>query len=177
MNRFFVGAFWSAREESREECAARVATYLRGLASLPSELSTFYKGQWTRKVPLKQIPGSADEILPFLGQTYTNFGPKQLMPELGYRLVAWNGIPDGSRVAKLHVLCGSYSPNVGNSAILEFNSVAGANLDLLRHLVQVVVSAFDPDRALATWKADDPIPHEVECFTFERSKGLQSKRS
>ncbi len=177
MNRFFVGAFWSAREEDRQECAARVATYLRGLAPLPSELSTFYKGQWTRKTPLKQLPVLPNDLMPFLGQYYTSFAPRQLMPQLGYRLIAWNGLPDELRVAKIHIHCGAYGAHVSNSATLEFKSVEDADLTKLRHLMQAAISAFDPDRAVATWQATGDNLLKVECFTYDRSRGLQPKLS
>lgn len=174
MNRFLIGAFWSAREEGRKDVAARVAAYLNGIAPLPRELSTFYKGQWTRKTPLKQLPFVTDDLMPFLGQHYTSFAPRQLMPELGYRLSAWNGLPDESRVAKLSVHCGAYGAHVSNSAILEFNSADAADFTILRRLMQVAISAFDPDRAEAKWLASDANPHEAECFAYARENGLHS---
>ena len=177
MNSYFVHAFWLAREESRQECAARVATYLRGLAPLPIELSTFYKGQWTRKTPLKQLPAIPADLMPFLGQYYTSFAPRELMPELGYRLIAWNGFPDERRVAKLRVHCGAYGDHVSNSTTLEFNSAESADLSILRHLIQVAISAFDPDRAVAKWESINGNPCEVECFAYDRSTGLRSNVS
>lgn len=93
------------------------------------------------------------------------------------RLIAWNGIPDESRVSKLRVHCGAYGAHVSNSAFLEFNSLEGADLTILRHLMQVAILAFAPDRAVASWQADDPNPHSVDCFTYDLSNGLQSNLS
>jgi hypothetical protein len=177
MNRFFVRAHWSARKEDRQECAKRIATFLQGLTNLQRELSTFYKGQWTRKTPLRQLPVTADDLKPFLGQTYTSFAPRELMPELGYRLVAWNGLPDESRVAKLHIYCGAYSARVGNNVTLSFNSAEEANFPVLRHLIETAISAFNPEEAVATWQPNDAKLSDLAYFTYDRKTGLRANLS
>jgi hypothetical protein len=177
MNRFFVRAHWSARKEDRQECAERIGVFLNGLTTLRRELSTFYKGQWTRKTLLRQLPVMADDLMPFLGQTYTSFAPRELMPELGYRLVAWNGLPDESRVAKLHIHCGAYSARVGNGVTLSFNSVEESDVLVLRHLIETAISAFDPEEAVAKWQPNDAKLSDLDYFSYDRKKGLRSNLS
>lgn len=115
--------------------------------------------------------------MPFLGQTYTSFAPRELIPELGYRLIAWNGLPDESRVAKLNVHCGAYGARVGNSVTLSFNSVEDSNVPVLQHLIETAISAFDPDEAVAKWQPNDAKLTDLDYFTFDRKKGLRANLS
>jgi Immunity protein 52 len=132
MSRFFVGAYWSSRKESIDQCADRLRKFFVALAACDPVLATWFEKGRSRKQALQKPAVIADQgyLLGLLnrGRNRRDVGGT-VIEELGFHVGLWNG-ESGEKAAGLGVRCGLYwtspNPNVGMS-----NCVA---LDLPEHL-------------------------------------------
>lgn len=145
----FVGAYWTAREENRAECADRVVTFLRSVADEPL-LSHWCLTGRTRRSAKKPFVVSREGVEHHLRQNHTDI-PRRPIPELGFSLSIWNCDDEAS--AGLMLTCGCYSQKAGNAVVLSLPRQVpptGAALTWFRGLVEKMAAAFDPDVAVAT---------------------------
>ena len=173
----FVGAYWSAREESRRECAQRIFSFLESL----SDDCLFAKWCLTGRNPKtakKSLELSVDAIEQRLKAHYTD-EPRVPMLDLGFSLDIWNGQDASS--AGFRATCGGFSRVVGNSAVLSLPRQEppreAATLERLHALVRNAVSSFDPDVAIATSSefnarlGGGPAPKNGGWITYRRGEG------
>jgi len=143
------------REETAEACAERLIRWLTSLAGIDPLL-----GEWFELARSKRAARShpidvrdAERILALVRRGVNRRDTDhQPIPDLGFRVGAWNGL-DAQEVS-LIAHCGSYSPWVHSSLVLNLPS-AGHAPSLYRRPVAVAilsatVSAYDPDWALVT---------------------------
>jgi len=151
---FYLGAYWGARQESLDACAARLAALATSLAGLHGDLSSWFrKGEAaeTATSPI-DLTGPDAAVLLSGGQQRKDIGG-EVMAELGFRAAVWNGRP---RPVELSVVCGAYPPNrpTANNVLLKFPALdAGADLyepAIVTGAVKAVVDAFAPDWATFT---------------------------
>jgi len=175
-----LGAYWGARKESLESSATRIHGFLSELHQFDDSLNSWYRKAMTRDsakqqlVPL-DINGISD-LLRFKQSRRESDGA--MIPELGYGLSIWNG--NENNPADFTVTCGSWSPYVGNAAVLEVSD-SGSNLgrkvcdrSLAEQLMKSMVRSWDPDWAVISPLAllreqyDLDFPIRVGWLTFVR---------
>lgn len=146
----FIGAYWSSRKESRQECAERIATFLRSIESHAGLDRWFLKAR-SRKaamMPLELTIEAIGERLKTNSQD-TDGTPIQ---ELGFNLNVWNG--SDANPASLVITCGVFSSFVKNSAVLYLPPqpppTDAHSCETFRALLEKCVKAWDPDDALVT---------------------------
>jgi hypothetical protein len=146
----FVGAYWTAREETRIACAGRIAAFLRSLAGKPLLSRWYLKGR-SRTTAVTPLDLTVEGIAKKLRQNHTDI-PRRPIPDLGFSLGIWNGDDEAS--AGLMLKCGAYSTWVGNSVVLSLPRQEPPNdaaaLARFRELVEKIAAAFDPDVAVPT---------------------------
>jgi hypothetical protein len=146
----FVGSYWSARKETRHECALRIAKFLAAIADQPS-LTRWYLKARNRKAARVPLEISAEAIESCL-KTNNRDDDGTAIEELGFRLSLWNG-SSGSPTS-FTVTCGAFSKFVKNSAVLSLPPQAtpmeASAQDLFLSLLETSVQIWDPDDAVAT---------------------------
>jgi hypothetical protein len=150
IERPFIGAYWSARRETRRECAARILKFLHSLSDDPLFVRWYQTGRGLNvaKIPIEI---TIDSIGSRLSEQFTDI-PKKSMPELGYSFDVWNGNEEIS--ARFRVTCGAYSSVIGNSAVLSLpRQEPPCDQPAIRRfhaLLSAAVEAWDPEVAVAT---------------------------
>jgi len=146
----FIGAYWSARQETRRECAERVAKFLSSIAEDPV-FARWSRKSYSRKAPKAPIEITVETIERQLKEQFTDI-PKRPMPELGFSLGIWNGNNEAS--AGFSVTCGAYSKIVSNAVVLNLPRQEpprdAASFERFHALLKNAVEAFEPDVAVAT---------------------------
>ncbi len=139
----FVGAYWSQRQESREQAAERISRYLRKLVAR-DELAAWFLT--ARKKSAARVPLGLDppEVASRLRVNRRDVGG-DVITELGFSLAVWNGAE-----ASLHVTIGAFSPYVSNSVVLAFEAAAARDPADCRPLLEAAIDAFDPEHAVVT---------------------------
>lgn len=146
----FIGAYWDARRENRQQCAHRVHRFLLSLQS-DAILSKWYLKARSRREADVALELQAEVIAKRLRTNVRDVGGEAIQ-ELGFSISVWNGL--ASTPASLAVTCGAFSEYVKNSAVINLPpsaapQTAGA-CGPFSALVEKLVVAFDPDIALAT---------------------------
>jgi hypothetical protein len=135
-----LGLYWPARQQSLEECSARV---LDSLCALQSHgYQRFFRLGRSRRDGLKrEFLVNADTVTALLakGVNQTDI-PRRPIPELGWSLSLWSGDSDDESYA-LRLHCGSYSHVVGNSFVMQLPCSGPHSLPI------------SSDRALAAYTA------------------------
>ena len=89
---------------------------------------------------------------------------KQVIPELGYSLSAWNGQSDDDGSTSLRVICGSTSTRVGNSVVVKLPSPSVApslyRPDQAKLLLKTLIEIWHPDDA--RWASSELISQQRE---------------
>lgn len=147
-----IGAYWSAREETRRQCAARAVTYLRSIASQPGLGQWFLKGRSRLKamLPLEVTIEGLERHL----KSNNRDDDGTPIHDLGFTLGIWNGAETKS--VSLAITCGASSKFIKNFVVLnlppEAPPVDPASFEIFRMLLEKAVFAWDPDDAVATSK-------------------------
>jgi hypothetical protein len=142
-----AGAYWSARQESRDDAARRIEMFLRRLAEVSSEFASWRLKGATRRSATTHLAIDSSVIASALRTERTDVGGLP-MPELGYSLGVWNG-----RSVSFSTHVGVFSRNVGNSAVLTSSDSSLFDDDTWRAVHAALVATFDPDRALVACQA------------------------
>jgi hypothetical protein len=151
VNRYFLGAYWSARRESIDECADRLLRFFAALTPCDPSLAQWFKLGRSRRQALQHSVDVADrkslrELLE-RGRHWTDFD-KRLIDDLGFSLALWNGA-DTSTSAQLTSLCGSYCDTAVNNVVLLLPHVLGrlSNAGRMRAVLAAAATAWEPDWA------------------------------
>lgn len=121
MSDLYIGAYWGPRKESSEQCADRLATCLKELASVSDVFSSWFEKGRSRRDALTH-PIQQDGILALVKSgSNKRDSDKSAIEDLGFRVGLWNGASEEHSVS-LSVTCGSYSQvaGLGNSVVLNF---------------------------------------------------------
>src|SRR5262245_42303313 len=115
MNRFFLGAYWSPRRESLDQCTDRLLGFLHDLKTCDDTLVHWYQLGSSRAQALKNRVDTSDRVyfLELLRRRHRKRG----FENLGYSVDLWNGGDDDKAVG-LSVTCGLYFERLGNHANL-----------------------------------------------------------
>ncbi len=157
-----IDAYWTARHETARLCAARLATMLEQLGAIHPDFAQWFGGAEERgagSVPTDRL----SPVLESLGRRFSEGMVRRdsddtPIPELGYRVHAWNGI-DSDRRSLLEITAGALAsggpfPNV---VFLKLRKATATNSDLitpnvLKSSLLCIVDAWEPDWAvLGDW--------------------------
>jgi len=147
---YYVGAYWGSRQESIEDCAQRLCSFLRCAAGCSSYFSRwFLRGQSIRDALKHEV--LAD--VAFIRNLLTS--GKHFNENLGFHVGLWNGVADEAGTVGLSVTCGSSSPWVNNACVINLPTLSESSthilqISTLKALVICVAIAFDPDWCILT---------------------------
>lgn len=141
-----IGAYWRARPESREACAHRLVAYFSDLSQADTALGHWFKRARSKAAATKPFPVDAAGLLANL-KTNNRDVDGEPIQELGFSFGAWTG-SQGDLTASIGGTLGGYSPYVGNSVVLAFESTLVSREAMLRSLLEAAVAAFEPDDAV-----------------------------
>jgi hypothetical protein len=153
IERYYMGAYWGIRKESAEQCAQRLAGFLKCLAECDPSFAHWFKLGKSRQEALKdkiKTDESTLQTLLLAGQHRTDIGHK-VMENLGFLICLWNGARNEAESAGLTITCGSYAPRPGfNSCMIDLpygDSVTEhlLRISVLKAILECVVSAWTPD--------------------------------
>lgn len=142
---------WGQREESLSRCASRFANMLEALATLHPLLSDWRRQAQTRAAayePFCRVPAGLDELKNILraGRHFTS-ASKELMPELGYSIRAWNGRNE-LQTLSLRLDVGSYAHRLYLNSVRIEGFREGNNLldaRLLKHVLLTIATCWGAD--------------------------------
>lgn len=156
-HRFFLGAYWPARQESIDQCADRLLSFFSELAECDEVFSSWRETGWSRKQAVEKTAevSNREYLLKRLdrGRNRRDIG-HEIIEELGFSVHFWNGREKGKAVG-LHVNCGlhwiSPAPNasLGNCVTLDLPEDLG-ELRQTERTVRVLAAAaraWEPDWA------------------------------
>jgi hypothetical protein len=163
----FVGAYWSARKETREEAARRVAEFLQAISAYKSFSAWFIKAKTKAEagVPVELTK----ESLASYFRTNNREDNGEPIPQLGFSLGIWNGAH-----ASLRFTLGAFSSHISNAIVLSFGPEAGEiERTTLEGALNAAIRAFDPDNAVVTShermdRTGAKKPWEAGILTYER---------
>lgn len=170
----FVGAYWSARESSREEAAAKIGELLRRISSCKTFSSWFLRAKNAEETHMR-VDASSEWIALRLDQN-TNDVTNQPIHELGFSFVIYNSAEDQwQAAASLRIRIGSTSPHVPNVAVVSFGAKSAEAISRaeLEMLLRASIDVFDPDHAVITSherleRAGAKEPWEAGLVTYDR---------
>jgi hypothetical protein len=157
LSRFFLGAYWPAREEAIEQCADRLLSFFSKLATSDSALAIWYELGRSRKQALERRANVGDRtyLLKLLdrGRNRRNVDRK-VNEELGFRIGLWNGRDEGND-ASLGITCGLYwgdgtlGAGICNCVTLDLPEDLGElkQAGRMSGVLAAVVQAWEPDWA------------------------------
>jgi hypothetical protein len=169
-----LGAYWSPRRETEEAAASRVATFLREIGRIDTELGTWFP---TGKSPsraraLAQLDAAA--IRPYLRRIRTDTD-RRAVEDLGWQVSLWNG-----HDTSLRATLGLFAAGQSNAVTLSFGSRATAlSIGKQQEVLGVMIRTFDPDHAVATSSqaldaASARHPWEAGWIRYERGGDLRA---
>lgn len=150
--------YGAPRQETAEECAARLAQMLSGLAALHPAFARWNQQAMTRQdadTMFCAMPPKIEELTQIFesGRHFTDREPRRPISELGYSVSAWNGA-DGATEMSMSLSVGSYDRArfFPNHVEMNFRRSEPANATLvneacLREVLRVVVAAWNPSWA------------------------------
>jgi hypothetical protein len=150
--KYFLGAYWDAREESIEECAARLVRFFADLRRCDRRFSRWHETAYSKKKALEAIArtDSHQYWLETLDRRrhWTDLPPKRPMEDLGFSLGLWNG-RDGADAVGLHIGCGLYCKKLGNAVALDLPEELGRLKDpnTMSAVLAAAANAWEPDWA------------------------------
>jgi len=172
---YFIGAYWGAREESRRECAVRVAVFLGILAKENIGLSQWYKKSRSLKTSLVPIPNDVAGLELLLKTNRRDIGG-EVIAELGFSFSVWTG-PDAKAVGSLGGTCGAYNPVISNAVVVSFEPSSSLTMEFLQEILRAAVSAFDPEDAVVNSserlsKYSMPVTEAPAIYRYKRGSGF-----
>lgn len=149
---FLLGAYWSARNETLEQCTERLGRLLHDLAEVDESLATWYQRGRSRKDALAQELSFCErtQIIAILekGRNRRDIG-NEVIEDLGFRIGLWNGAIDQDLSSSLGVHCGAYGPHVGNSVTLSLPAAIVCRLgaEKIEYLLSLTCEIWQPEWA------------------------------
>lgn len=146
-----VGAYWSMREESREQAAENLARFLASIAKQDEALAQWFAKGRSRASSRTQLDVSATSIATLLRSNRRDLDGRPI-PDLGFRIGIWNGAD-----ISLSATLGAYNQYVKNAVVLTFGDrPVGYGAEAWKRLLASAVEAFDPDEAVVRDPHHDP---------------------
>jgi len=151
---YIAAAYWGPRMEPVEACASHAAVFLATL----SQISEYFQG-WrpqgrSRAEAMRTTPiGLSMDALTELfikGRNRRDVG-NDVMKELGFRIMVWNGRGNEEEASSLSMHCGLYSTVAGlsNAVVINLPKKFDANsTDQARQLIVALSKAWNPDWAI-----------------------------
>lgn len=120
INRLCV--YWDARQETSNECAQRLASYMSLLVDKYSSLGTWYQtGRKKAEANLNPVISSLNvlELQTLLekGANRTDMG-NQIIESLGFNVSLWNKAPERTSIG-LSISCGLFERGMCNSVVMQ----------------------------------------------------------
>ena len=146
---YYFGAYWGQRQETIEACTDRAHRFLSCLAECHPTFREWRVG-W-RAVSRRQklsIPYDREALTQLLlaGRSRSD-SDNQVIEDLGFRLGLWTPDTQGDGTA-LSLHCGSYSPAVGNSCVLNlFSHIEAYSTPALIAIATCLVVEWKPEKA------------------------------
>lgn len=146
---------WSPRPEGTQSCALRLARMLEGLVKVHWAFAHWNKQAYSRAAANQSawaMPPDVEELTRVFekGRQYKD-APRELWPEMGYSVSAWNG-RDRPYGVSLSLSPGAFTLNrpLPNTVDLSFNQAGPGNADLisvaaLKPAMLALVAAWEPD--------------------------------
>lgn len=164
----YVGAYWKARQETRDQCARRVSEFMIAAASIDDSLK-----EWFLKGARKESRKKADiskEGISRLMRTNNRDSTGVPIIDLGLNIAVWNG-----ENASFSATIGSFSPWIENVALLEFRGECALKESQWRRLIKAAVDSFQPDSALiASNDCDRPFKDAAWSSYSTSTKSLRT---
>jgi hypothetical protein len=163
----FLGAYWSSREESREEAARRIAIFLALAGERCPSFVKWYEMKRQKDSPNVIVP--LDDLGKHLVVNRRDRTREEML-DLGLSIWLWN-----DQGSAFNARLGVTNRSVGNALVLESDS-GMVSADVWRCLLGAAVRIFDPDRATVkrprSVKSGASSPSAV-WLTFERGREIQ----
>jgi immunity protein 52 of polymorphic toxin system len=159
---YHIDAFWTARHETERSCGTRLKRMLEQLGAIHPDLTHWFAGTEKRgagSVPTDRMSPVVESLGRRLSEGIVRRDSDDApIPELGYRVHAWNGI-DSDRRSLLEVTAGALASGgpFANNVVLKLRKATATNADLitpdvLRSCLLCTVDAWEPDWAvLGDW--------------------------
>ena len=151
---FFVGVYWSARQEALGDCGKRGAAFLQKTASTHPALNNWYRIRMPQeKQKIEPFDISAKTITAIL---QNHFDYEMRHPgwdeSFGVTIEFSNDDRKGVSVRGL-ISCGGYHEYLYNQAVLYFAPRGNApdrfvKFELMKQLLEVSVQCWDPDKGM-----------------------------
>lgn len=145
-------AYWAARKETLFECSSRASLFLQTLSDVAPELSGWRKlGNSKKQALANEIINVKDqnEILQLLlDKGVKRTFDKDLVQELGFLSMLWNGQEDDFKTTNISMSCGMFSSVIGlvNSVVLKIPYCLNDTLiSALKPIANTFVDAWEPD--------------------------------
>jgi len=155
---FYVGAYWPARRESIEACAARAMTCLEGIAGVDDLLASWCLKAPRRAAARRALGVDLDSVTAALAAGRNRRDDDgSVLDELGYSLAVWNGDDDDPVALSMRCgISGTYGPS--NAVLLNLparsdRAAALHELASATSMLRTLVEAWEPDWATVTTNA------------------------
>ena len=152
---YILGAYWSPRQQSVDDCAERLSTFVRDLCDCDPALATWFEKGRSRQQALQTMLDAGDREV---AQRLLERGRHRrdtdggVIEELGFRVGLWNGGRSGKE-ASLSVGCGLFvrlpKDNLRNSVVLTLppDLDALSRAETMTRIVAAAARAWEPDWA------------------------------
>ncbi|SHE96568.1 Imm52 family immunity protein [Streptoalloteichus hindustanus] len=153
-NYFYLGAYWGPRQEGVDECAGRLARFLRQLEPIDPILSSWRRVGRSKAAatPLQHTPKALRPVV----ESGRNRSGGQVFEHLGFVFSVWNG--DRERSVQLRSSCGSYAAAMLNTVVVSLpdldteRDISASLYDpsKLSGVLEAVADTWDPDWGIVT---------------------------
>jgi hypothetical protein len=150
---FYLGAYWSNRKESAEQCVDRLLDFFGQLKPCSPLLAKWFELGRSRKDALRRPADVEDRKYLMKLLEHGRFEGD----DLGFSTGLWNGTDDDHAIG-LSFTCGGYSPRVPNCVVVNFPAELGSlsRAETMCSIVAAVARAWEPERAqVASHEARD----------------------
>ena len=147
---YYAGAYWGPREESSEECARRLKTFLALLPDVDPSFARWFRQGRSQKESLSRPVETSPEAL----EKLVRRGKDRVRKDLGHSVWVWNGVLDEYDDSGLQIHCGSRSEAVSNVCVVKLpyrgpNAERVLTAPVLKNLVRSMAVAWEPNWAVA----------------------------
>ena len=145
-DRLTVSAYWGARREPAERCAERMKAFLDELRDISDSFASWYLEARSPRDAQAQpvVVETADLTRLVLAGINRRDDDGAPLPELGFRLGAWAGDPDGI-TAGLSATCGSHNAHLENVCVLTVTEGHDLDGEIIARIVDAAIRAWEPD--------------------------------
>ncbi len=168
MPNYFVGVYWSAREETREECAQRLAVVLTLLSKQAIAPTRWLKKAMSRNAAKRELPTDREGIAPLLRTNKRDVGG-EVMRELGFSYSGWAPLEGGASVS-FSATVGGFSDWNGNNFTLNFDAESVPKD--LPDMLSAAVEAFNPDEGRVGVYGGAVGMTGLDLYSYTKNRGI-----